>query len=128
MSTEQELKDCFSTAGRIRRHTRHRVRVVVKIAGISGAALPGVSNDLSEGGMAFYVRRQFEVGQPVRIEFRVPNSREMVNLNALVRDCDGFRCGVEFQEMCITDKLILGDCCERLSTLLCSPILSAKCC
>ena len=116
----------ISAVGRIRRHTRHRVRVAVKILGISGEVLQGISNDLCEEGMAFYVRRQFEVGQATRIEFRIPSSHQTINLNALVRDCDGFRCGVEFQEMRVVDKLLLGDCCERLSTLLHGPILSTR--
>jgi len=76
--------------------------------------------------MAFYVHRQSEVGQSLRIEFRIPPSCETVNLNALVRDCDGFSCGVEFQEMRAADKLLLGDCCERLSLLLYGPILCTR--
>ena len=127
MPSEQELKDGFSTSERIRRHTRHRVRVVVKILGMSGEVLQGLSNDLCERGMALYISRQFQIGQPIQLEFRIPNSGETINLNALVRDCDGFRCGVEFQEMRAADELILGNCCERLSTLLYGPILSTKC-
>lgn len=102
------------------------MRVLVKILAFSSEVLQGISNELCERGMAFYISRQFEVGQSIRIEFRVPNSRETVTLNALVRDCNGFRCGVEFPQMLAADEVLLGDCCERLSALLYGPIPSTR--
>lgn len=84
----------------------------------SGETLEGVSNDVSEGGMALYVSRRFEIGQQVRVEFRIPTSLEYINLYALVRACNGFRCGVEFHDMGSTQERMLKRSCEELTALL----------
>lgn len=107
-----------TTSDRSRRHARHRVRVFVKVFTLSGEALEGVSNDFSEAGMALYVSRRFEIGQQVRVEFRIPTSLEYVNLDALVRACNGFRCGVEFHDMGATHERMLRKSCEELTALL----------
>ena len=111
----------MTTSDRSRRHARHRMRVFVRVLTLSGATLEGVSNDVSEGGMALYVSRQFEIGQQVRVGFRIPTLLEYVNLDALVRDCNGFRCGVEFHSLGATDERMLRKSCEELTALLSVP-------
>ncbi len=77
---------------------RHRMRVSVTITTNSQEALQGLTNDISEAGMGFYLSKRFEVGQCIRIELRPPGSKEDLSIDAIVRNCDGFRCGVEFEK------------------------------
>lgn len=116
-----DLRTPMTTSERSRRHARHRVRVFVKVFTLSGETLEGVSNDVSERGMTLYVSRRFEIGQQVRVEFRIPTSLEYVNLDALVRDCNGFRCGVEFHDLDATHERVLRKSCEELTALLSVP-------
>lgn len=95
MQTANEYWQCFATNGRTRRHTRQRVRVSVTVMTDSNETLRGLSNDLSEAGMGFYLSHRFEVGQTIRVEVCPPGSQE-IRTAAIVRNCDGFRCGIEF--------------------------------
>jgi hypothetical protein len=121
MHTERELKICCPASDGTRpvyaAPGASRIKVVTDI----GDALQGLSNDFCKQGMAFYIPRSFEIGQLVRVEFRLPDSRESMSVSARVRDCDGFRCGVEFQELDTTDEILLSDCCSKLSALLSGP-------
>lgn len=123
MHTERELKIWCPASDETRRYMRHRVRVAIKVVTEIGDALQGLSNDLCKQGMAFYIARSFEIGQLVRVEFRLPDSHESMSVSARVRDCDGFRCGVEFQELDTTDEILLIDCCRKLSVLLSRPVV-----
>lgn len=120
MQPDPQLKTPYMTDERMRRYRRHRVRVFVKVFTPTGETLEGISNDVSEGGMALYVSRRFDIGQPVRLEFRVPTSLEYVNLPALVRASNGFRCGVEFHDVGV-HELTLRKSCEELASLLSVP-------
>lgn len=98
MNTEHGYWQCFAANGKTRRYTRDRVRVPLRVTSTGSAqVLQGLSNDLSEAGMGFYLSKRFEIGQRVRIEMRPPGSHDEVSIEAIVRNCDGFRCGVEFQ-------------------------------
>lgn len=121
MQTGSHLKTRPVTADRSRRNARHRVRVFVRIFTLSGEMLEGISSDVSEGGMALFVSCQFEIGQRVRLEFRIPTLLEYVILDALVRNCNGFRCGVEFHNLHATHEIILKRSCERLTAVLAVP-------
>ena len=118
MHTEPQLERLCAPDQRTRRHARHRVRVFVRVFTPSGEMLEGLSNDVSEGGMSVFVSCRFEIGQHVRLEFRIPTSLESVNLDALVRDCNGFRHGVEFRDLGATDEQVLRKSCEELTALL----------
>lgn len=122
MLTEQGLGVDSATSQRSRRYKRHQVRVPVTLTTSAGEVLHGLSNDFSQRGMAFYVSGRFEVGQLVRLEFQMPTSKERVNIDALVRDCNGFRYGVEFQALNTTEEMLLSSSCQRLSALLATPV------
>src|SRR5947209_3913373 len=81
-----------------RRFRRFPARVMVKVCYFQGqrsVVLQGMSNDLCAKGMAMYVPLQMEIGQKVQLGFHLPITREEVFLDGLVRDAEGFRCGVE---------------------------------
>ena len=99
MNTKQDYWQCFAAQGKMRRYPRRRVRVPVRVSTKSAEVFQGFSNDLSESGMGFYLSKRFEVNQCLRIELRRPGSHHDVSVEATVRHCDGFRCGVEFQNL-----------------------------
>jgi len=65
--------------------------------------------------MAIYIPAELQVGQMVQIEFILPDSNQRLGVTALVRDCSGFRCGVEFLSLTPTEQKALTDCCDKLS-------------
>jgi hypothetical protein len=68
--------------------------------------------------MALYIPEQLETGQEIEIAFHLPITGDEIALKAVVRDADGFRCGVEFRELSHDHETILADCCSRLSLSL----------
>jgi|SRR5689334_4492492 len=102
----------------VRRSARYRVNIPIKLFAVlqqRRCALQGRSHDLSEAGMAIYIPAELQVGQMVQIEFVLPNSSQRLGVTALVRDCSGFRCGVEFLSLTPTEQKALTDCCDKLS-------------
>lgn len=122
MHTEQEIGLNVASSQIARRYKRHRVRVPVTLTTSAGEVLQGLSNDFSERGMAFYISSRFEVGQFVGLEFQMPGSKVRVNIGALVRDCNGFRYGVEFQTLNTIEEMLLSNSWRRLSALLSTPV------
>jgi hypothetical protein len=68
--------------------------------------------------MALYIPIELPAGQKVQVGFNLPVTREDVFLNAIVRDSEGFRCGVEFQDLTPSQETALAECCDRLSVML----------
>lgn len=102
----------------VRRSPRIRVNFPIKLFAFvqqRKCALQGRSHDLSEQGMAIYIPAELEVGQTVQIEFIVPDSHQRLGVSAVVRDCNGFRCGVEFQDLTSKDQESLTHCCKKLA-------------
>jgi hypothetical protein len=77
--------------------------------------LQGRSHDLCEDGMAIYIPAELERGQIVQIEFLIPDSQQRLGLGAIVRDCQGFRCGIQFDCLTLSEHQALEECCERLA-------------
>jgi hypothetical protein len=102
-----------------RRFRRYPVRVFVSVSLLAGQrVLQGISNDLCAQGMALYIPEQLETGQEIQIAFHLPITGDEIALKAVVRDADGFRCGVEFCELSREHETTLAECCSRLSLSL----------
>ncbi|HWY70502.1 MAG TPA: PilZ domain-containing protein [Terriglobales bacterium] len=102
----------------VRRSQRFRVNFPIKLFAVvqqRRCILQGRSHDLSDAGMAIYIPAELQVGQMVQIEFILPDSNQRLGVTALVRDCSGFRCGVEFLSLTPTEQKALTDCCDKLS-------------
>lgn len=113
----------------IRRCRRYPVRIAIRVFALAAhrrLILEGISNDLCQKGMALFVPVQLEIGQEVQIDFRLPTTHEKINLTASVRDCDGFRCGVEFRDLTKSQEITLAKCCEQLAVMLPERRLAAK--
>jgi hypothetical protein len=63
---------------------------------LSAESVQGQANDASEGGMAIYVPAELAANEPVHVEICVPFGKPGVTLQATVRNCNGFRYGLEF--------------------------------
>jgi len=101
----------------VRRSQRFRVNFLIKLFTVvqqRRCVLQGRSHDLSEAGMAIYIPAELQVGQMLQIEFILPESSQRLGVSAMVRDCSGFRCGVEFLSLTATEQKALTDCCDRL--------------
>lgn len=64
----------------------------------------GRGYDLSEAGMAIYVPLELTVGQQVLVMIDVPQCRCRLGLTATVRNCKGYRYGVEFLSLSNTER------------------------
>ena len=103
-----------------RRSERFRVDFPIKLffhVQQRRCVLQGKSHDLSQEGMAIYIPAELRVGQFVQIEFVLPHSQQRLGINGVVRDCKGFRCGVEFQDLTAVDQAALSLCCQKLASV-----------
>src|SRR5438270_13661747 len=71
------------------------VDVTVLRSGVPDS-IPGRSLDLGEGGLALILAGELHAGDPVAIEFRLPNLSSAVQAKAVVRHQAQLRCGLEF--------------------------------
>ncbi len=71
------------------------VDVTVLRSGVPDS-IPGRSLDLGEGGLALILAGELHAGDPVAIEFRLPNLSSAVQAKAVVRHEAQLRCGLEF--------------------------------
>src|SRR3954468_3461189 len=102
MAVERQMAISPPSPEGTRRFRRYPTRVVVKVSFFQGAkpiVIQGMTNDLCAKGMALYIPIELPAGQKVQVGFNLPVTREDVFLNAIVRDSEGFRCGVEFQDL-----------------------------
>lgn len=65
------------------------------------------SHVISEGGMSVYATESLEIGTPVEVEFWLPGSSRELRLRALIRNRNGFRCGMEFVELTAADRMLI---------------------
>jgi len=104
----------------VRRSRRFRVNFPIKLFTMvqqRRCVLQGRSHDLSDSGMAIYIPAELQVGHMVQIEFVLPNSSQRLGVTAVVRDCSGFRCGVQFTSLTPAEQKALTDCCDRLGSV-----------
>ena len=84
-----------------RRWSRHKidVRLKVSLGGPIGDVVFGRGNILSQGGMGAYIPSSLPIGTEVLIQVSFPYSAAEVTLKAIVRNCEGFRYGLEFMDL-----------------------------
>ncbi len=105
---------------RLRRWPRHRIDVRLKISvadGGNSSSAFGRGNTLSRGGMDAYIPCSIPVGATVLLEVSFPNAPTEVKVKAVVRNCDGFRYGLEFVEMPYDVRTIIAKSCDAAATI-----------
>jgi PilZ domain-containing protein len=79
-----------------RRWQRHQVKLPVRIItvnGVSKIAVPGLTTEISRGGMALYGGVPMQPGDLMEVEFQTSNR---LRVAGSVRDRDGYCFGLEF--------------------------------
>lgn len=85
-----------------RREQRRYIKIPIEVTVPSGATHAGFSRDFSRSSMAAVISTPLKVGQEVWVKFEYPlpgdshQTREVL-CQAIVRQCLGFRCALEFR-------------------------------
>ncbi len=83
-----------------REYERYKVDFPVKVfAKGKRGHTQGRSSDLSLGGLSFYAPMELEIGQAIQVHLSLPYSRMVLGLDAVVKNVNGFRFGVEFEKL-----------------------------
>jgi hypothetical protein len=87
---------------KLRRWPRHRIDVRLKVLFSEGGTEKsafGRGNNLSYGGMGAYIPCAIPLGASVLLDVGFLYSPLAVTVKAVIRNCEGFRYGLEFQEI-----------------------------
>ena len=102
----------------VRRAQRFKVNFAIKLFTVvqqRKCVLQGRSHDLCEGGMAIYIPAELQRGQVVQMEFILPYIQRRLGVAATVRDCKGFRCGLQFENLSPAEQDAIEECCGKLA-------------
>jgi len=102
-----------------RRWSRHKidVRLKVSLGGPKGSVVFGRGNILSQGGMGAYIPSSLAIGTEVLIQVSFPYSPTEVTLKAIVRNCEGFRYGLEFMDLADDVRSLIVRNCDSAALL-----------
>lgn len=92
------------------------VRVTVVRSGVA-SAIPGRSLDLSEGGIATVLAAELAPGDPVGVEFPLPEMGLGVHARAVVRHHAPLRSGLEFQSLSVEQRAMIRRWTHRVMAL-----------
>jgi c-di-GMP-binding flagellar brake protein YcgR len=69
----------------------------------------GQGTDVSEGGMAAYIPTVLAVSETIELEFALPylSGQKPIHIRAVVRNCNGFRYGLEYVSLTDADRELL---------------------
>jgi PilZ domain-containing protein len=99
----------------LRRWTRYKIDVRLKVSfsdqGKHASAF-GRANSLSRRGLGAYIPCSIPVGSTVALELTLPFSSTEARLEAVVRNCEGFRYGVEFTRVPAEIQAVLAKHCD----------------
>lgn len=103
----------------LRRWSRHKidVRLKVLIGGPKGNIVFGRGNILSQGGMGVYIPYSIPIGTELLLEVTFPYSPVEVTLKAVVRNCEGFRYGLEFKDLSDSMRSLIVKNCNSAALL-----------
>lgn len=108
-----------NSAADARRWSRHKidVRLKVSVGGPKGNVFFGRGNILSQGGMGAYIPSSLAIGTEVLIQVSFPYSPAEVTLKAIVRNCEGFRYGLEFTDLADDVRSLIVRNCDPAALL-----------
>ena len=94
----------------MRRFTRYRFDVRIQLSvfreGVT-ASYWGRTNEVSQDGIGATLSGELQAGEVVSLEFPIPVPPHVMKLRAVVRYCDGLRCGFEFLIMTDEQRLTM---------------------
>jgi PilZ domain len=102
-----------------RQHKRYRISAPITLYRDSsdyGLGLPGISLEISAGGISAVFTDQLAVGDKVGLVVEVPGRglKQRLEISALVRNRIQFRYGFEFYNLCDADRDIIKAACTDL--------------
>ena len=106
------------TDRRMRRFSRYRFDVRVQASVFRDGQTTtcwGRTSELGQDGIGATLSGEFRSGEVVSLEFPIPLPPHLIQLRAVVRYCDGLRCGFEFLVVTEEQKLMLHQVCVVLS-------------
>ena len=103
---------------RTRRFPRWRLDVRIQVSvfreGVT-AGFWGRTNELGADGVGATLSGELAVGEVVAMEFPIPVSPHVMKVRAIVRYCQGLRCGFEFLVVTEEQRETLRLTCEVLA-------------
>jgi hypothetical protein len=105
-------------AQRRRRFTRHRFDARIQMSVFRDGHTTtywGRTNELGLDGIGATLSGEVQTGEVVSLEFPIPVSPNLMKVRAVVRYCDGLRCGFEFLVVTEEQRLVLHQVCVVLS-------------
>jgi hypothetical protein len=97
-----------------RRYPRFAIDISVRVFLENGQRADGRGHDLGRGGLALYVAVELATGAKLRLDFVLPYSRTPLSVNAIIRNRQGFRYGIEFVQLNSEAEQELGRVCSIL--------------
>ena len=112
MKTDQEelAEKPANSYDKERRWERFRLDIKIRArfqrAGANQIVM-GNGSDVSEGGMSAYLPAEMRDSEVITLELSLPNASRALFLRAAVRYRDGYRYGLEFQDVADSERDIL---------------------
>lgn len=93
-----------------------RIRLLYVRDGVQ-ESVHGRGSDLSEGGMAVYAAAEVSEGVRVHVEFTLPYSRRVLWIEAVVRNKQGYRYGLEFLTLSSSQREEIKRLCQTANVM-----------
>jgi c-di-GMP-binding flagellar brake protein YcgR len=61
--------------------------------------------ELSEGGMSVYAAETLDMNAVMLVELSLPATEKSLRIRAVVKNRRGFRCGLEFLDLAVAERL-----------------------
>ena len=90
-----------------------RAKIVYRRNGLNQSAMAR-GQDVSQSGMGMFVPIDFRSEDVIEVEFTLPHSRLPLRLQAVVRNKDGHRYGLEFLNLTEAQKQEIVRMCESM--------------
>ncbi len=103
-----------------RRGDRQKVDLRIQVLYVkdgSPESVYGRGSDLSEGGLAVYAAADVHEGQHVKVEFTLPYTRRQLLIEAVVRNKQGYRYGLEFLTLSSSQREDIKKLCQTASIM-----------
>jgi len=103
---------------RIRRYSRYRYDARIHLAVFRDgqtATYWGRTSEIGQDGIGATLSGELKSGEVVSLEFPIPLPPHLMKLRAVVRYCEGLRCGFEFLVVTDEQRLMLRQVCVVLA-------------
>jgi len=104
-----------------RKWARYEIDIPVKIKIPNSMGITtyvyGRGNNVSEGGLAAHVAHELKVGSKIQLVMTLPHSERSIDCEAVIRNRDSLRYGLEFKGLSAADRESLIRTCKTLGVL-----------